>query len=72
MTVNGLLGLWWWGLRTESRFLKRVTEDEPQLIDLNTAPRVLTDGEGELIFSVLWSYVKDNLVQPIYNSKFGG
>jgi hypothetical protein len=38
MTVNGHLGLWWWGLRTELRFLKRVTEDEPQLIDLNTAP----------------------------------
>ena len=46
---------------TESRFLKRVTEGEYQLIDLNTEPRILTDGEGELIFSVLWSYVKELL-----------
>ena len=59
MTVNGHSGLWWWGLRTESRFLKRVTEDEPQLIEPNPEPRVLTDREGELIFSVLWSYVKE-------------
>jgi hypothetical protein len=58
MTVNGHLGLWWWGLRTESRFLKRVTEDEPQLIDPNPEPRVLTDGEGELALKILWSYVE--------------
>jgi hypothetical protein len=55
MTVNGHLGLWWWGLRKDSRFLKRVTGDERQLIDLNTAPRVLTDGFAELIFNVPWS-----------------
>jgi hypothetical protein len=57
MAVNGPLGLWWWGLRTESRFLKRVTEDELQLIDPNPEPRDLTDGEDELVFNVLWSYV---------------
>jgi hypothetical protein len=51
MTVNGHLGLCWWGLRTESRFLERVTEDEPQLIDPNPEPRDLTDGEGELGFT---------------------
>jgi hypothetical protein len=38
-----------------------VTEDEPQLIDLNTEPRVLTDGEGELALKILWSYVGDLL-----------
>jgi hypothetical protein len=39
--------------------LKMVTKAEHQLIDLNTAPRLLTDREGELILNVLWSYVKD-------------
>jgi hypothetical protein len=37
--------------------LEMATETELQLIDLNTAPQLLTDREGELIFSVLWSYV---------------
>ena len=46
-------------LATESRFLKRVTEDEPQLIDPNPEPRDLTDGEGELVFKILWSYVEN-------------
>ena len=47
------------GATTESRRLKRVTEKEQQLIDLNTAPRILTDREEESIFNVLWSYVED-------------
>jgi hypothetical protein len=36
---------------TESRRLKRVTEEEHQLMDPNTAPRIVTDGEGELAFT---------------------
>jgi hypothetical protein len=44
---------------TESRRLKRVTKKEQQLIDLNTAPRVLTDREGDADFKILWSYVKE-------------
>jgi hypothetical protein len=43
---------------TESRRLKRVTEEEHQLMDPNTAPRIVTDGEGELVLKILWSYVK--------------
>jgi hypothetical protein len=39
--------------------LKMVTKAEHQLIDLNTAPRLLTDREGELVFKILWSYVKE-------------
>jgi hypothetical protein len=50
------------GATAESRQLKRVTGKEQQLIDLNTAPRVLTDRAGEAGFSVLWSYVKDVVV----------
>ena len=38
-------------LATESQFLKRVTEDEPQLIDPNPEPRIVTDGEGELVIT---------------------
>jgi hypothetical protein len=37
--------------------LKMVTEAEHQLIDLNTAPRLLTDREGELALKILLSYV---------------
>jgi hypothetical protein len=42
---------------TESRQLKRVTEEEHQLIDPNTAPQTVMDGEGELVLKILWSYV---------------
>jgi hypothetical protein len=47
------------GATTESRRLKRVTEEEHLLIDPNTAPRIVTDREGELVLKILWSYVEE-------------
>ena len=41
--------------------LQMVTKAEHLLIDLNTAPRHLTDREGELVFQFLWSYVEEIL-----------
>jgi hypothetical protein len=35
-----------------------VTEAEHRLIDLNTAPRLLTDRKGELAFKIRWLYVE--------------
>jgi hypothetical protein len=46
--------------------LKMVTEAEHQLIDLNTAPRLLTDREGELVLTILWSYVKKQQRYYVY------
>ena len=55
------------GLRTESQFLKWVIRDEHQLINLIMAPRVLIYSEGELVLSVLWSYVIEQADLCIYD-----
>lgn len=49
---------------TDYRFRKSSAANGP-----NTASRFLTDGTSELVFSVLWSYVKGCIGVYIYNVK---